>query len=328
MKGFRIFLIIASFLLLIYMLGPCPSQPIFSLILPEVPAAPTELENFVSAMEAKHKLKPNNEARIVWANDSLKIPTTYALVYLHGFSASQEEGNPVHRQIAKEFGYNLYLSRLAEHGIDTTEQLMNLTADKLWESAKLAFTIGKRLGRKIILMGTSTGGTLALQLAAAYPNDVAGLILYSPNIAINDPAAPLLNNPWGLQIARIVKGSNYLTPPDTRAIYKQYWNSPYRLEAAVALEELVECTMKESTFKKIKQPVLALYYYKDENHQDQVVKVEAIKNMVNELGTNDALKTAIALPLVGDHVQASPIRSKDVHSVLLETEKFVRKNLQ
>ena len=35
-------------------------------------------------------------------------------------------------------------------------------------------------------MATSTGGTLALKLAAEYP-DIAGLILLSPNIAINDP---------------------------------------------------------------------------------------------------------------------------------------------
>jgi pimeloyl-ACP methyl ester carboxylesterase len=56
--------------------------------------------------------------------------------------------------------------------------------------------IGRQLGNKVIIMGTSTGGTNALQLAAAYPNDVEALILLSPNIAINDPNAWLLNNPW------------------------------------------------------------------------------------------------------------------------------------
>ena len=120
---------------------------------------------------------------------------------MHGFSASQEEGNPVHRNIAKQFGCNLYLSRLAEHGIDTTDALINLTADKLWGSSKQAYAIGKQLGNKVILMGTSTGATEALQLAATY-SDVAGIILLSPNIAINDPNAWLLNNRWGLQIAR------------------------------------------------------------------------------------------------------------------------------
>jgi hypothetical protein len=89
------------------------------------------LEQYVKQNESLHQLKPDNEARIVWANDSIPQLTNYSIVYLHGFSASQKEGDPVHRNIAKEFGCNLYLSRLAEHGIDTSEQLLNLTADNL-----------------------------------------------------------------------------------------------------------------------------------------------------------------------------------------------------
>ncbi|MBC7686550.1 MAG: alpha/beta fold hydrolase, partial [Aquabacterium sp.] len=280
-----------------------------------------------AANEATHKLRPDNEARIVWANDSVKQKTDYAIVYLHGFSASQKEGDPVHRNIAKQFGCNLYLARLAEHGIDTTEQLINLTADEYWESAEQALAIGKQLGNKVILMGTSTGGTQALQLAAAYPNDVAALILYSPNIAINDANAWILNNPWGLQIARLVRGSNYNIPEDNRPIYKQYWNKPYRLEATVALQEMLETTMNKTTFNKIKQPTLLLYFYKDEQHQDPVVKVSAMKEMFTELGTADTLKKAIAMPNTGDHVIASPLKSKDVESVQKETAIFLQQVL-
>ena len=47
-------------------------------------------------MESRRPVKPENEARIIWQNDSLKNKTEYAVVYLHGFSASQEEGDPVH----------------------------------------------------------------------------------------------------------------------------------------------------------------------------------------------------------------------------------------
>jgi hypothetical protein len=60
------------------------------------------------------------------------------VVYIHGFSASQEEGDPVHYTFAKKFGCNLFLNRLADHGVDTTEPLLNVTADKLWSSAKEA----------------------------------------------------------------------------------------------------------------------------------------------------------------------------------------------
>ncbi len=322
MRWIKYLLYAAGVLIIVYLLGPQPESPKYTNTLPSVPAV-KGLEQFVATNEAAHQLRPNNQARVVWANDSNKQKTDYAIVYLHGFSASQEEGNPVHRNIAKQFGCNLYLSRLAEHGIDTAEQLMHLTADNYWESAKQALAIGKQLGNKIILMGTSTGGTQALQLAAAFPADVAALVLYSPNIAINDNNAWLLNNHWGLQIARLVKGSNYNMPTDERPIYKQYWNKPYRLEALVALEEMLETSMNKATFKKIKQPVLLLYYFKDEQHQDDVVKVSAMKEMFTQLATDTIYKRAIALPNTGNHVMASPIKSNDVESVERETKRFL-----
>jgi len=246
---------------------------------------------------------------------------------LHGFSASQEEGNPVHQNIAKQFGCNLYLARLSEHGIDTTDALINMTAESLFESAKEAYAIGKQLGEKVILMGTSTGGTLALQLAAMYP-EIAGLVLYSPNIAIKDPNAWLLNNPWGLQIARLVKGSNYMGVQKDHPLYQQYWNTKYRLEATVQLEELLETTMTKENFANVKQPLLVLYYYKNEKEQDPVVSVAAMKAMFLQVSTEVARKKMIPIPNSGNHVMASPIQSKDIISVQKETAQFLESVLQ
>src|SRR6478735_12011384 len=157
-KWFRIVLVIFIILLIIYLLGPRPEAPVYATTLPAVPSDATALENYVQNNEAQHKLKPDNEARIIWF-DSAKTKTEYAIVYLHGFSASQEEGRPIHTNIAKEFGCNLYLSRLAGHGIDTTQPMIHLTADELWESAKQALQIGKRLGNERMIMATSTGGS-------------------------------------------------------------------------------------------------------------------------------------------------------------------------
>lgn len=313
-------------LIIVYFLGPKPPAPKLTDNLPAVPAEPAALENYIGANEAQHKLKPDNQARIIWPNDSLKQKTDYAVVYLHGFSASQEEGDPVHRDFAKTFGCNLYLSRLDAHGIDTSEQLLNFTAEGLWNSAKEAYAIGKQLGKKVILMSTSTGGTLALKMAAEFP-DIDALILLSPNIAINDPNAWLLNNEWGLQIAHLVQGK-YMVAKDTTAIYKQYWNTPYRMEAAVQLEELIEQTMKASVFEKVKQPVLLMYYYKDEDHQDPVVKVSAMKRMFTQLGTPDSLKWQIPVPNAGDHVIGSWIKSKDYKTVEQDCDSFAIKVLK
>lgn len=318
--------VILLLLIIVYFLGPKPSTPNYTKDLPTVPADATALEYYIKTNESKHKLKPDNEARIVWFNDSLKTKTEYVVVYLHGFSASQEEGDPVHYEFAQKFGCNLYLSRLQAHGIDTTEPLANFTAEGLWNSAKEAYAIGKQLGKKIILLSTSTGGTITLKLAAEFP-DIAGLILLSPNIAINDPNAWLLNNHWGLQIARLVKG-RYNVVADTTATYAQYWNNRYRMEATVQLEELLETTMKASTFHKVTQPTLLLYYFKDEDHQDEVVKVSAMKRMFNQLGTPADLKRQVPIPNAGDHVLGSYVKSKDIATVQTECEKFAAEILK
>jgi len=316
-------LIIPAGLIIIYLLGPCPASPKYNKELPVVPSGADSLEGYIRSIESQHKLKPDNQARIIWANDSAKQKTEYAIVYLHGFSASQAEGDPVHRYIAGRFGCNLYLSRLAEHGIDTVDAMINLTADNYWESAKQAMVIGHQLGQKLILMGTSTGGTLAIQLAATYPQDVDALILLSPNIEINDPNAWLLNNHWGLQIARMVIGSNYVDSKDDPEDYKQYKYTHYRAEAAASLEELLETTMNKEMFQKVRQPTLLLYYYKDAIHHDSTVKVSAMLNMFDELSTPPALKHQQAMPNTGNHVIGSHFKSHDVKGVETEIEKFM-----
>ena len=310
----------------IYFLGPQPTKPLYNATLPIVPADATALEKYVEARDKGHHIKFNNEGKIVW-KDSTKSKTEYVVVYMHGFSASQMEGDPVHRRFAKEFGCNLYLPRLADHGVDTTEQLLLYTADRAWQSAKDALAVGKQLGDKVILMGTSSGATLALMLAAQYPKDVYALINLSPNIAINNPAAFIINNPWGLQIARLVMHGKYKINKASDENSK-YWNNKYRLEAAVQLEQILEDNMNAKTFSKIKQPSLTLYYYKNEKEQDPEVKVSAALEMNKRLGTHDSLKEAIAMPNAGAHVLASPLKSKDVEGVYKEIEKFALEKLK
>jgi len=309
-----------------YFLGPEPKRQKWNTAMPEVPTDATALENFVSAMEAEHKVKPDNEARIVW-NDSSKSKTEYSVVYLHGFSASQEEGDPIHADFARAFGCNLYLARLADHGIDTTEQLMYFTGDRFWESAKVALAIGKSLGEKVILMSTSTGGTVALMLAAEYPADVFALVNMSPNIAINNPTAFLLNEPWGLQIARKVLGGNYQVIPYEED-RKKYWNEKYRVEAIVQLQEMVEEKMNSATFERVTCPSLTMFYYKNETEQDPTVKVSAMKEMNAELGTKNELKVMVPIPGAGAHVIGSHLVSKDLEAVRNAALEFAEQKLK
>ena len=314
----------------IYFLGPKPDHPEWSGSAIVVPQSAAELVQYVASNEAKHKLKLDNEARIVWA-DSSRRKTAFSVVYIHGFAACQEEGDPVHEQFAKTFGCNLYLARMEDHGVDTTDQLLYFSPDRWWRSSKEALAIGKALGEKVILMSTSTGGTMALVLAATYPDDVFAMINMSPNIAVNDPNAWLTNNPWGLQLARIVKGGNYNITPISAGgdsvLDNRYWNHKYRLEAVCQLQEMLEDKMHSSTFEKITQPCLTLYYYKNEMEQDPTVKVSAMMEMNKQLGTPDSLKVMVAIPNAGGHVLGSHVVSKDIESVNAEVLKFAVEKL-
>lgn len=320
-KRYKVIIGLSAFIVAAYLLGPKPKKPVFNEELTKVPDL-EDLDHYVASIESMHKIKPGNEAEIVWA-DNLHQQTEYAIVYLHGFSASKTEGNPVHINLAKALHANLYLARLADHGIDTLAPMQYFTADRLWETSKQAYAIGKKLGKKVILVGTSTGGTVALKLAATYP-EINSLILMSPNVAINDKNAWLLNNPWGLQIARKVVGGDERKVDDRTDEYKKYWYTNYRLESLVELEEFIESSMLKSTFQKVKQPVLLLYYYKNELEQDPVVKVDAMLKMYDELGTSASLKQKVAIPNAGNHVMGSYITSKDLPGVEKAINRYLK----
>ena len=203
-----------------------------------------------------------------------------------------------------------------------------MTADRLWKTAKDALAVGEKLGDNVILMSTSTGGSLSLMLASKYPEKVSALINFSPNIRINDPSAFLLNDPWGLQIARLAMGGNYRVTGTEEEESAKYWNNKYRLEAIVNLEVLVETSMTEKVFEGVTCPSLTIGYYKDEEHQDSTVKVEAEEWMNETISTPEDKKRFVKLPNVGSHPIASGLFSKDLDSVRETVESFAEEVLE
>src|SRR5690606_7909369 len=162
---------VSIILVVVYVLGPKASVQPLEGDYPEVPTQLSELEKYIQQREDTVKgLKPNNQARIVWADSITKNKTPYSIVYIHGFGASQMEGDPVHRRLAEHFGANLYLTRLTEHGIRRENALEHLSAEILVNDAREAYMIGQSLGDSVIVIGTSMGGALSLILASERPD--------------------------------------------------------------------------------------------------------------------------------------------------------------
>ncbi|HEX8546061.1 MAG TPA: alpha/beta hydrolase [Cytophagaceae bacterium] len=321
----KLFLVI-GLLSIIFLIGPGPGKISINPNPISTNNNNSSPEQLICDREKYFKIKPNNEARIIWADSTKKEKTEYSLVYIHGFSASQGEGDPIHKDFAKRYGMNLFLSRLEQHGLVTEEPFLNLKAQRLVASAKEAIAMGKVLGHKVILMSTSTGGTLSLYLAQKDP-DIAALILYSPNIDLFDPRSFLLIQPWGLYISRGVLQSKYFTFQGDSAI-KNYWYTKYRVEGLIELKNLIRHTMSKETFNNISQSTFVGYYFKNEKEQDEIVSVGKILEMYDQLATSKERKRIVRFSDVGHHALASKYFSKDIPSVEKATFRYAEEVLK
>lgn len=309
-------------LILIYFIGPRPATPTLSPELPVVSADLIQLEKDIQTSEATFPLKPDNAARIIWADSTQKQKTKYSIVYIHGFGASWAEGDPIHKQLAAKYKCNLYLARMYDAGVTSPTAFQGLTPENFLAGAKHALAVGKALGDSVIVIGCSAGGLLSTYLAATHP-EIKALVLYSPCFAVYKNALSISTGPWGKQMLHLLMGdyrNNTHYAPD-RA---NYWLTRYSTNGLLTLQQSMNAIVKPETFASIKMPVFIGYYYKDEENQDKVVSVDAMLTAFEQLGTPAAQKRKAALPNTGDHVIASHFTSKDLPSVFNETDRFLK----
>ncbi|UCS91565.1 alpha/beta hydrolase [Echinicola marina] len=316
-------------LVIVYMLGPKESYSKLEGEYPTVPKDLQELEAFISKKEDTVKgLKANNQARIVWADSLKHQKTPYSIVYIHGFGASQMEGAPVHLKIAEHFGANLYLARLPEHGIKRDNAFEYLTAEKLADGAREAFMIGKSLGNKVIIIGTSMGGALT-SLLASERDDIHSILLYSPCFRDYGNQLEAFFSPWqGWLFEQFGTNENKVVLNPREGEKAKYWAEEYHINAYKSLAKLIYSKMDSKTFDKIEEPLFLGYYYKDEENQDRVVSVPAMLEMFKEVKTTEDLKVKQAFPEAGDHVIASSITSKQWEDVLKSSIDFLENILE
>lgn len=322
LRGFAIFFLLLGAL---YLVGPRVETPELNESPVSVPSDLMSLERWITEKEnALGNVRSGNASQIIF-NDSVPKKTKFSVLYLHGFTASGREGEPVHRDIAKALGANLYIPRLYGHGLEETEPMLGFNNEDFWESGKEALAVAKQLGEKVIVLGTSHGGALSLSLAT--DPDIAALCLFGPNIAVYDPKAKLLSKPWGLQIARFVKGGNYHYMVTSNEEKKNYWTTKARLESLIHMQKFLDVKMRKATFKKVQAPVFLGYYYKNDSLQDQVVSVPAMLEMYDQLGTPQHLKQKKAFPEAGDHVLTSYLSTENYEAVTREVLQFLSDKL-
>lgn len=326
-RFFTIIGIVLATLVVGYAVGPRVSLPTADAKQPPVDTDLSKVDAEVARYESGYSIKPDNEARIVWADSNRKEQTPYSIVYIHGYSASQGEGDPVHRDLAKRFGCNLYLARTEGHGLTSPDAMKGMTPTAYLASAERALAIGKVLGKKVIVVGTSMGGMLTLYLASKHP-EIDGIVLYSPCIEVANSSLKLITKPWGQQILDKVFSDQHVHSERTTPERAKYWYDQYHSDGLMVLQTVLDTYATPETFAKIKQPVFMGYYYKDEEHQDPTVSVAAALRMFDELGTPANLKQKQVFPEAGAHVIASRYTTKDWPNVEKATVQFMEEVLK
>ena len=182
---------------------------------------------------------PGVQKRIAWAG-ARGEKTPLSVVYLHGFSATSEEIRPVPDRVAQALGANLFFARLAGHGRSGAAMAEPRAGDWIADTAE-ALAIGRRLGDEVLVIATSTGGTLAA-IAATDPHlsrDLKGVVLVSPNFGINSPAAVILNWPLARYWGPLVAGRERSFEP-VSAEHERFWTTRYPTTALFPMAALVD----------------------------------------------------------------------------------------
>lgn len=312
----------------VYFLGPRPPKPRFETPHFDNAASLKELETNLNALEqAISTIRPQNAALILWADSSKKEKTKVALLYLHGFGASYKEGAPVNENLAKKFGCNIFMARLAEHGKDDGEgNFLRFTADDYYQSAEKALHIAKQLGDSVVIIGNSGGGAMGLFLASRH-SELKGLITYSPAVQVFRKDARLLGGPWGLQIAHLVTGKEHNDWVFQHPDQKRFWTNHQRFEGIVQFTTFQKYAMIPETFNKIKCPFFMGYYYENEDKQDTTVSVAAMLEMYDQVATPQYWKRKVNFPNTHHHVMTSNLTSDDWQSVEKSTAQFMQEVL-
>lgn len=259
-------------------------------------------------------LKPDNEARIIFHAAAPHKRRPLALVYLHGFTASQAEGDPAHHALAAACGAHLHANRLHDHGTDEPMAMAGASPGAWREDAEAAFATGLALGERVVLVGTSMGASLALDLAATHGDKVAALIAWSPGIRVFDEEQ--------LHAATQLQGP--VVPPGERTPYqRQYWSSVVHSDAYRAIGRLFQERMQPGNLAAIRCPVLFGAWDGGPGDSDTLTSVAAMREAFAWLGTPAGDRRFIAYDHAA-HVLANPNRSPAASRVCADALAFLR----
>ena len=268
---------------------------------------------------------PGTEARIVWAGEE-GASTQTVILYLHGFSATSEEIRPVPDRVAAALGANLIFARLPGHG-RTGGAMAEPRAGDWLDDTEAMLRIARGIGDRVVIIGTSTGGTLASWAAsdATMARDLAAVVLISPNYTLANPVGVLVEWPLARTWAPWVAGAQRSFEPLNDG-HGTYWTTDYPTVATVTLGTFLR-EARARDYSGVNTP--ALFMFAD---TDQVISAPAVREFADGWG-GPVTVVPVAVPDEGgdpfNHVIAGDILSPALtERVATDTIDWLRETLE
>ncbi|CUH76054.1 alpha/beta hydrolase [Tropicibacter naphthalenivorans] len=255
--------LIAALVLLWFAL---PREPVVTDVSFDMSKLAEGVAPYLEASEARiHDITPGTEKRVLWAGLP-EAPTPWAVVYIHGFSATSEELRPLPDLVAEGLGANLVFTRLQGHGrlgVDLAKTSVEGWMDNMAEALAIAHQVGQR----VLVISCSTGGTLtALALAEQMGQGVAGAVFVSPNFQVRARGARVLTWPGARLWLRHIAGRERSWQPQSPE-QARFWTFRYPVEAVLTMAAAVRAAFALD-YSRMRTPALFIFDPKDQtvNH--------------------------------------------------------------
>lgn len=262
-----------------------------------------ELDLTTFLIEPTADLVPGTEKRIVWQAEEQR--TEWAVVALHGFSASRQETAPLAEIVANRLGANLLETRFAAHGLKQ-DGLVNVVAEQWLDDVADALTVGHMLGNKVVVLAVSNGATLAMSMLD-YPDMqyVDTLVMLAPNFAPADPKAMWITHPGGPLLLKLVSGEtrSWEAFNERQALY---WTTSYPTNVLIQVIRVVDRAKRK--LETVTAPRVQIFY----SPNDQVISVPAMLSAYEAIQSPQ--KEIVAVQKTGApsaHILAGDIISPD-----------------
>ena len=232
-----------------------------------------KLDEWLESQESRvANLIEGNAAHIVWAYPDQPQKTPYCFLYIHGFSASWHETAPLTSRLAEPRGANIVHARLAGHGEGPDGMLT--PAEHWLQSITDHFDIAARIGEKVIIVGTSTGCTLASWLLdqPTLAARVHACVFLSPNFRVRSPFGFLLTWPFAKHWVHLILGKEHSWEPISD-LQAKAWTHRYSTLALIEMQKTVDHVMKLD-FGHLTVPLALMYMQNDSTiHPPTAIKV-------------------------------------------------------